>query len=107
MSTAVCERGFSALKRIKSDWRSMEMLDSLMAVVLEGPTLQYYNPAGAMDKWWKQGQRTRRPDFGENMAAAEADLAVSESELEFKTAVSVSVIMEDNDSESDTFDVQL
>ena len=42
MSTAICERGFSALKRIKRDWRSslgVEMLDRLMVIVLEGPSL--------------------------------------------------------------------
>ena len=53
MSTAICERGFSALKRIKSDWRSsfgVEMLDRLMDIVLEGPSLEDYHPAGATSK---------------------------------------------------------
>ena len=74
MSTAICERGFSAMKRIKSDWRSslgVEMLDRLMVIVLEGPSLEDYHPAGATSRWWKGGQRMRRPDFGEQMAALE------------------------------------
>ena len=56
MSTAICERGFSALKRIKSDRRSslcVEMLDRLKVIVLEGPSLEDYHPAGATSKWWK------------------------------------------------------
>ena len=39
MSTANCERGFSAMKRIKSDWRASlttEMLDLLLLIWLEG-----------------------------------------------------------------------
>ena len=53
MSTAICERGFSALKRIKIDWRSslgVEMLDRLMVIVLEGPSLEDNHSAGATSK---------------------------------------------------------
>ena len=40
LSTAVCERGFSTLKRVKSDWRcslSTPAIDDLMRVSIEGP----------------------------------------------------------------------
>ena len=40
-----------------------------MVIVLEGPSLEDYRPAGVTSRWWKGGQRTRRPDFGEQMAA--------------------------------------
>ena len=41
LSTAVCERGFSTLKRAKSDWRcplSTPTIDDLMRVSIEGPS---------------------------------------------------------------------
>ena len=40
MSTADCERGFSALRRIKIDLRnrlSSKVLNALMAILIEGP----------------------------------------------------------------------
>ena len=39
--------------------------------MVEGPSPEDYHPAGATSKWGKGGQRTRRPDFGEQMAALE------------------------------------
>ena len=45
MSTVTCDRGFSALKCIKRDWRSslgVDMLDRLMVIVVEGPSLEDY-----------------------------------------------------------------
>ena len=41
LSTACCERGFSVMGKIKSDWRSclsVEVLDCLMRIRIEGPT---------------------------------------------------------------------
>ena len=68
VSSACCERGFSSLKRIKSDWRSSlatEQVDRLMLVSLQGPTFDDYEAEGAMNKWWTNGQRSRRPLFEE------------------------------------------
>ena len=52
---------------------------------MEGPSLEDYHPAGATSKWWKGGQRTRRPDFGEQMAALdevwEEEDVTSDSEM--------------------------
>ncbi|WAR09929.1 ZN862-like protein [Mya arenaria] len=67
MSSAVCERGFSAVKRIKSDWRAClntETLDNLLCVSLEGPSLERFNATRAAHLWWTRGQRQRRPNFG-------------------------------------------
>ena len=58
VSTAVCERGFSAMKRIKSDWRSSlspEMLDTLMLISLEGPSYQEFRAEDAVTRWWFSG----------------------------------------------------
>ncbi|KAF3859041.1 hypothetical protein F7725_021440 [Dissostichus mawsoni] len=55
VNTAVCERGFSCMKRVKNDWRSClgtEQLSRLMAPA-----------AGAVEKWWTSGNRARRPGF--------------------------------------------
>ncbi|XP_041464874.1 zinc finger protein 862-like [Lytechinus variegatus] len=65
ISTAACERGFSCMKRVKSDWRSsltVDMLSKLMFVVLNGPEVKDFNAAGALKVWWKS-ERTRRTDY--------------------------------------------
>ncbi|XP_013383761.1 zinc finger protein 862-like [Lingula anatina] len=66
VSSAICERGFSAVKRIKSDWRSSlstQMLNHLLAISIEGPSLEDYDAERAVHLWWTRGQRTRRPQF--------------------------------------------
>ncbi|KAM3850348.1 zinc finger protein 862-like [Diretmus argenteus] len=68
VSSATCERGFSCLSRIKTDWRSslrVDMMDKLMLVSLEGPTIQDFNAEGPLDLWWESAQRSRRPRFQE------------------------------------------
>nr|XP_033948165.1 zinc finger protein 862-like [Pseudochaenichthys georgianus] len=68
MSTSCCERGFSCMKRIKSDWRgslSNQMLNSLLRISLHGPEVEDYNAEQAVEKWWQSGQRTRRPMFSD------------------------------------------
>ena len=45
-STAECERGFSAMKRVKSDWRcrlNTTTLSDLMFVMLEGSSIDMFN----------------------------------------------------------------
>lgn len=68
MSTSCCERGFSCMKRIKSDWRgslSNQMLNSLLRISLHGPEVEDYNAEQTVEKWWQSGQRTRRPMFSD------------------------------------------
>ncbi len=77
VSTAVCERGFSTMKRVKSDWRSTlhtEMLRMLMFVSIEGPTLEAYDANDAFERWLLGGERGRRYVQGE------ADESSSDSE---------------------------
>ena len=62
-SSAVVERGFSAMKRIKSDWRtclSAEMIDRLMAISICGPSVADYDPYVAVNRWLQAAKRTRR-----------------------------------------------
>jgi len=66
MSSSCCERGFSSMKSIKSDWRSCltnEMLNSLLQISVLGPPAQHYDSVKAVTKWWSNGFRARRPQF--------------------------------------------
>ncbi|KAK5930692.1 hypothetical protein CgunFtcFv8_026910 [Champsocephalus gunnari] len=66
VNTAVCERGFSCMKRVKNDWRSClgtEQLSRLMFSSIEGPSMDNFDAAGAVEKWWTSGNRARRPGF--------------------------------------------
>ena len=58
LSSSVCERGFSATKCVKSDWRAM--LDNLMIVCIQGPTFDSYDPESALCRWLSSGQLKRR-----------------------------------------------
>ena len=64
-SSAICERGFSTMARIKTDGRSRlgpEMLDNLMAISVNGPTIADYNCNGALSLWFN-GEKKRRPMY--------------------------------------------
>lgn len=65
LANASCERGFSTMKRVKSDWRCTlgnDTMDMLMRVKIEGPKKQAdYHPRAAVNRWWMSGQRQRRP----------------------------------------------
>lgn len=59
-------RGFSAMARIKSDWRASlqpDMLNNLMAISISGPPIGEYNCSRALNMWYSGGQRARRPVF--------------------------------------------
>ncbi|KAI4804100.1 hypothetical protein KUCAC02_025742 [Chaenocephalus aceratus] len=66
VNTTVCERGFSCMKRVKNDWRSClgtEQLSRLMFPSIEDPSMDNFDAAGAVEKWWTSGNRARRPGF--------------------------------------------
>ena len=68
LATACCERGFSIMGKIKSDWRScltVDILDCLMRVSIEGPSVADFNPHPALQSWWNSGPRARRPYFND------------------------------------------
>ena len=64
LSNATCERAFSTMKRIKSDWRcnlSSQTLDIQMRIRVENVSLRQYDPKPAVRRWWISGERQRRP----------------------------------------------
>ena len=66
VSSAQCERGFSAQKRIKSDSRSSlnpKTVEDLILISVEGPPLGSYDSSVAVKKWMGEGLRARRPNF--------------------------------------------
>ena len=53
-STADCERGFSAMKRIKTDWRcrlATSTLADLMCILLVSSPIDVYDPSKACNLW--------------------------------------------------------
>lgn len=70
LANASCERGFSTMKRVKSDWRcslSCNSLDVLMRIKIDGPKrLADFQPRPAVNRWWNSGERQRRPNFIED-----------------------------------------
>ena len=65
---AVCERGFSTMKRVKTDWRSClksQTLEKLMHISIDGVPLKDFDPLRAIQDWWADGTRTRRPNVSD------------------------------------------
>lgn len=84
VSTAVCERGFSAMKRVKTDWRSSLsalQLQRLLFLSIEGPPPEHFDAEAAVQHWWQSSQRRRRPGFNPwiyRQESQEEDLEVVE-----------------------------
>ena len=52
------------MKRVKSDWRgnlNTSTLSKLIYISVEGPEIEEYNCMLALERWWNDGQRARRP----------------------------------------------
>ena len=63
-STADCERGFSAIKRIKSDWRASlatPTLSDLMCGLIESSSIEEYDPSKACGLWAEES--VRKPSY--------------------------------------------
>lgn len=66
VSSAVCERGFSAQKRIKTDVRGslhVDTVEDLIRISMEGPSLEDFDAREAVQMWSSQGKRSRRPNY--------------------------------------------
>ncbi|KAL7871907.1 hypothetical protein SRHO_G00068900 [Serrasalmus rhombeus] len=66
VSAAVCERGFSAQKRIKSDTRASprsDTVEDLIRISVERPSLEDFDARERVASWFSQGQRSRRPNY--------------------------------------------
>ena len=69
MSIACCERGFSCMNRINTQYRSRldtVALDSLLRIGVEGVASTEFEPQRAIALWWNPGERARRPHFVRN-----------------------------------------
>lgn len=68
VSTAECERGFSWLKRTKTDWRSSlnsRSLNDLMTISMVSPSISEFDPQAAIELWANSSRRARRVTYGE------------------------------------------
>ena len=66
VSAAVCERGFSAKNRIKSDTRvslHSDTVEDLIRISVEGPSLEDFDARESVGSWFSQGQRARSPNY--------------------------------------------
>ncbi|XP_049927681.1 uncharacterized protein LOC126407055 [Epinephelus moara] len=62
LSTASVERGFSAMKRTKTDWRSnlsVHTLTRLLFISREGPDMEHFNAMPVVRRWLKEAERRR------------------------------------------------
>ncbi|XP_034725476.1 zinc finger protein 862-like [Etheostoma cragini] len=65
-TTADCERGFSVMKQVKSDWRSRlkgKTISDLLKTQLCSPDIKDFDPTKAIEIWHADSLRSRRPDF--------------------------------------------
>lgn len=63
--SAECERGFSLLKTIKTDWRnklSDSAVTDLIRIALESADIKLFNPDTSIHAWNKRSIRGRRPN---------------------------------------------
>jgi len=81
ISAAVCERGFSKQKRIKTDIRanghSDTVEDLIRIIYVEGPELNDFDARESVQNWLSQGQRARRPNYTQwpnSILACEGDV---------------------------------
>lgn len=66
ISSAVCERGFSTVNRIKSDARASlhtDTVEDLIRISVEGPALEDYDARQDVKVWFSKGKAPRRPNF--------------------------------------------
>ncbi|KAK0135416.1 Zinc finger protein 862 [Merluccius polli] len=66
ISSAVCERGFASVNRIKSDVRASlhtDTVEDLIRISVEGPQLEDYDARQDVKQWFSQGKRSRRPNY--------------------------------------------
>ena len=75
-STADCERGFSAMKLVKSDWRASlksQTLSDLLTVQLSSASITDFDPAPAIKLWHVGSLRSRRPIFMDKQRRDDTD----------------------------------
>ena len=82
-STAECERGFSAMKRVKSELRTRlntSTLSDLMIVMLESPSICDFEPLRACELWAEDCQRRpMRPSAPKATAGTSSAVSLEET----------------------------
>ncbi|KAI4800805.1 hypothetical protein KUCAC02_007103 [Chaenocephalus aceratus] len=92
VNTAVCERGFSCMKRVKNDWRSClgaEQLSRLMFSSIEGPPWQkeqeirddLYEDLVLMDQEAEQEENVRQEAISDELGLEAENVAAGEKRL--------------------------
>ena len=87
-SSAECERGFSAMKRTKTDWRAKltsKSLTDLLTVALYSPDIKEFDPTRAIDLWWEGSSLSRRPQQSYQRKKFEDHYSSDETESEDDT----------------------
>ena len=72
-SSAQCERGFSHMKKIKSEYRSsltMQCMNSLMLIKLHSSDIDEFDPAPAIHCWNTSNPRSRRPETATSVTSS-------------------------------------
>lgn len=67
VSNAKVERGFSAMGRVKTDWRSslkVHTLDCLLRITLEGKPLQEFDSTAVVKKFFAKARRPNTVPYG-------------------------------------------
>ena len=88
VSNATVERGFSTMRRIKSDWRNKlqeKTLECLMRISIEGPTIEEFDSSAAVQKFFEKPRHTSIEPYGKRktkdpLAATPEESNESESE---------------------------
>lgn len=66
VSSSCCERGFSCISRLKTEYRNSldaSTVDNLMNICLNGPSPEEFVAEKAIIHWVHESQRARRPNF--------------------------------------------
>ena len=83
-----CERGFSLMKRIKTNARSSlgkDTLTTLMHITLQSPDEDMFNPLPAIQLWNSAARRKRRPfqpPYKHSTTAKQSSQSDDESDVE-------------------------
>ena len=75
-SNAIVERGFSAMRRIKTDWRcnlAAGTLDHLMRISLEGPPLSSFDPGKTVARFFSQPRKPGKRKHQDHDVGSDSD----------------------------------
>lgn len=83
-ASAEAERGFSIMKKTKTDWRSSlqdDHMSDLMIIQLESKNIGDFDPTESIELWLTSGQAPRRPCFERPSKDIPPGPAISDDEI--------------------------